>query len=366
MQATAVTAKMHGESYLCVLYRFLPETTLTMALLYRFLIYHTVSLNTFGCPISSQGSHANGHALTPEQLEEQHTSSGLWITASRVNHSCFSNARRSFIGDMQIVRATCDMPPDTEITFGYQAAKFGGTESDTLSYVDATQSALQNWGFECTCVICTSDLTTPLKTRRQRNALLDDLESSLKHSAGPQLPKAETLLAALEKTYSLPAIQVPRLALWQPYLFVTRQYVKQKNPGKTISTALNLLAALGFVIKGLSVPLPEQSSDKIIPNANSPNKKSSSKLSSNTDSSNGLLLNGQSPQPESKFQVEKWGLVIDHVIEVFMRIWKACQTVQPELCTPVGEAAKTAYMICVGEADTFWETYGKWYGMKES
>lgn len=179
---------------------------------------------------------------------------------------------------------------------------------------------------------------------------------SFKHFGGPQLGKAEKLLTALEKTYALPAVEVPRVAIWQPYLFVTRHYVKLKNPQKTISTALNLLRALGFIIHGLPVEYDVQAS-KI---------KSSTKKSSDDLSLDKLSSDGQLAEEEAKFQVKTWGLVVDHVIEVFMHIWSACQTIQPELCGPVEMVAKTAYVICVGEAETFWQTYGKWYGMKET
>jgi len=43
--------------------------------------------------------------------------SGIWIISSYINHSCISNCRRSFIGDMQIIRATQDLHADTELVF---------------------------------------------------------------------------------------------------------------------------------------------------------------------------------------------------------------------------------------------------------
>ena len=304
----------------------------------RFLIYHILSLNTFGCPITSRAGHADGHALPPKEVDCQHSSSGLWITASRINHSCFYNARRSFIGDMQIVRAACDMPCDTEITFMYQAVNSDESNSTRSSNSSNMQNVLQNWGFECTCVICTYRLTTALQIIRHRDALLYDLESRFKDFYEVDLPKAESLLTALEMTYSLPPVEVPRLAIWQPYLFVTREYAEHHNPEKTISTALKLLATLGFVINSPLVM------------------------------SDGQSRKGQSFGPDATgqvtFEVIKWGLVIDHVIEVFMHIFKACQTVQPELCGPVEKVARTAYRICVGEDETFWVTYGKFYSVE--
>lgn len=301
----------------------------------RFLIYHILSLNTFGCPITSRAGHADGRALSSKEVERQHSSSGLWITASRINHSCFQTARRSFIGDMQIVRAACDMPCDTEITFTYQPANSDDLNPTGSSDSSNPQNLLQNWEFQCTCVICTYGSATPWQIRKHRVDLRKDLESSFKNFREVDLPKAETALTALEKTYSVPAVEVPRLAIWQPYLFVTRRYAELNNAEKTISTALNLLAALGFVINSQLVM------------------------------SNGQSSEGQSFGPDAScwvtFEVTKWGLVVDHVIEVFMHIFKACQTVQPELCGAVETVARTAYLICVGEDETFWETYGKFY-----
>lgn len=46
-------------------------------------------------------------------------SCGVWPLASYINHSCYSNVRRSFIGDMMIVRATQDLIANTELVFWY-------------------------------------------------------------------------------------------------------------------------------------------------------------------------------------------------------------------------------------------------------
>lgn len=311
----------------------------TLLLSVRSLIYQILSLNTLGCPIISRSIHANGRALPPAEVERQYSSSGLWVTASRINHSCFYNAQRSFIGDMQIVRAACDMPPNTEITFIYRDMNSEESDFKKSDNSCTTSNALQHWGFECTCMICTYRLTTPTQTLQHRAALLDDLEFCFRNFFGADLPKAESLLSAMEETYPLPAHEVPRLEIWQPYLFVTRQYVGRDKPEMTISTALNLLKALGFVIKSQFVVADSQS----------------------TDGQSG----GSDALRQVTFEVTKWGLVIDHVIEVFMHIFKACQTVQLKLCEPVETAARTAYRICVGEDETFWETYGKFYSVEE-
>lgn len=81
-----------------------------------FFICRIVALNSFGCPLNSRESHINP---TPEKNRAFH-SSGIWPQASYINHSCLSNARRSFVGDMMIVRASRNLPPDTELTWWYQ------------------------------------------------------------------------------------------------------------------------------------------------------------------------------------------------------------------------------------------------------
>lgn len=303
----------------------------------RFLIYHILSLNTFGCPISSREGHVNGQALSSQELELQYISCGLWTTASRVNHSCFYNARRSFIGDLQIVRAACDMPPGTEITFLYRAVDSDESDFNRSSNSGTTQHGLKNWGFECTCVICTYRLITPTQTLQRRTDLLKELEMSFKHFEEADLLKAEKLLGDLERTYSVSAVELPRIAIWQPYLFVTRQYAERKKPEKTILTALNLLKALGFVIR----------SDLLIAG------KPTGWQSHGVDSTNPVL-----------FEVIKWGLVVDQVIEVFMHIHRACQAIKREFCGRVETVARTAYKICLGEDDTFWETYGLFYHLE--
>lgn len=66
--------------------------------------------------------------------------------ASYINHCCDSNARRSFICDMMIVRATSDLPPDTEVTFWHRVPN----DND----YDHLRKGFDHWGFECDCVIC--------------------------------------------------------------------------------------------------------------------------------------------------------------------------------------------------------------------
>lgn len=67
-----------------------------------------MSLNFFGCPLSSLDRHKDAGKIKNPPCSAFH-SCGTWIQASYINHSSTSNVRRSFIGDMMIVRAICDL-----------------------------------------------------------------------------------------------------------------------------------------------------------------------------------------------------------------------------------------------------------------
>ena len=279
---------------------------------HRFLVDRTTSLNVFGCPRTSLETHFERSQTTEKRKKTDifHTS-GLFISASYINHSCDSNARRSFIGDMQIVRASRNIPADTEITFWYHVP------GRYLSYKE-TQENFKNWDFTCTCSICEQLKNTPKKTLLNRKGLTQDLLQAFDARPIPDLAKAERLLTAIGKTYSVPASTVPRLTLWDPYLLVTRCYSYQKNYPKTIETAWKVFESLGYVIK----------------------REDSTSLT-------------------SAFEIQVWGLMHDPLVETWVHLWIAYAKCALELCSKVEEYAKIAYKICVGEDETFDERYGK-------
>lgn len=272
-----------------------------------------ISLNAFGCPRTSLESHFKHSKTSEEQRKEPvfHTT-GLFPNASYINHSCNSNARRTFIGDMQIVRAARNIPANTEITFWYHAP------DPMLSY-QQTQDRFGNWGFVCTCCICENTRTAPKKVLTKRKALLGDLEDAFSARPAANLAKAERLLTAIEKTYDVPASTVPRLTLWDPYLLLTRFYSAQKNPLKAIETAYKVLEALGYVIKR------------------------------------------QDPTSfTSTFEVQTWGLMQNRVVETWMHMWIAGYAAGAPVMGKQAKAyTKMSYKIVVGEDKTFGERYGK-------
>lgn len=48
--------------------------------------------------------------------EEIPAGNGIWLKASSMNHACYPNCSRVFIGDMVIVRAARDLATGTELS----------------------------------------------------------------------------------------------------------------------------------------------------------------------------------------------------------------------------------------------------------
>ena len=82
-----------------------------------FLAEAIIALNVFGCPQITLKTHFSHHSPEQQERQKHHHTTGIFLKASLINHSCHNNARRSFIGDMIIVRAAKDIPADTEISF---------------------------------------------------------------------------------------------------------------------------------------------------------------------------------------------------------------------------------------------------------
>jgi hypothetical protein len=274
----------------------------------RFLVERIIALNVFGCPLSSRESHFSDAKAEKSQFH----SCGIWLMASAINHSCLSNTRRSFIGDLQLVHATRDIPADTELTFWYHIPTGGSYEE--------TQKGLQTWGFECDCAICLDAKNTPKKLLRRREALRGDLKTALLNTGGAiDAAKAERLLGALEQTYKSPPSKVPRLALWDPYLVLARLYAAQKQPAKAASMALKVLECSGFVVKGAKIPA----------------------------------------SPSVPFEVEQWGMMTGGVMEAWIHLGNLYAEFAPQMFQKAEQCAKVAYRICVGEDVTFDESYGE-------
>ncbi|KAJ5559393.1 hypothetical protein N7513_001792 [Penicillium frequentans] len=273
-----------------------------------FLVQKTIELNCFGCPLLSRQSHIKSMSAddTARDESKKFHSAGIWCMASYINHSCLSNARRSFIGDMMIVRASRSLPPDTEVNFWYQSP-IGSPEGKPTN--------LQNWNFRCDCAICEDIQGLSQSVLSTRKRLSAELERLFK-SKNRKLAKIDDKLASLAETYPRPSSQVPHLGLWSGYLSLAAVSLTSHRPEKAIKSGLKALESLGFVIDGGNMS-------------------------------------------DTQLHVNDWGLMTDGVVGCWMILGRAYCEVAPGLEAQAEKYARISYKICVGEDETFDETYGK-------
>lgn len=279
----------------------------------RFLVERIISLNVFGCPVSSLAHHIetcgqNTRPASKTTEAEAHHSCGIWTHASYINHSCTSNARRAFIGDMMIVRASCDIKAGSEVTFWYHSPTVKGS-----------QEIHKHWGFVCACAICLDTRATDTVVHSKRQKLLGDLNRLCSSSSAlrrVEIKKIERLLATLNQSYRQPAKDVPRLLIWNPQMLLVRLYAAQNKTGKVLESAAKVLTSLGFTVVG-------------------------------ADSS------------QTCFEISKWGLLTDTLVETFLHMKAAFTVIGVEIDSArAHKYARTVYKILVGEDDSFKATYG--------
>jgi hypothetical protein len=184
-----------------------------------------------------------------------------------------------------------------------------------------TCRALANWGFMCNCALCADAARTPEKMRRRRELLKKDLQACLlvQNPDSIDVPKAERLLSAVDVTYKSPPNVVPREPVCHLQLMVARVHKNRGEAAKVVAAALKVLHLLGFEVKGAEVP-----------------------------------------RGEDKFEVVKWGAMGVHgIVETWVQLWVAYATVAPELCADAEICARICYKICIGEDETFEDSYGK-------
>ncbi|KAJ4377321.1 hypothetical protein N0V83_000146 [Neocucurbitaria cava] len=272
-----------------------------------FLTQRIVSLNVFNYELSSLITHKRLRSM-------KHTAThswGIWIKASTINHSCTSNAYRSIIGDMMIVRARQDLEPGTEITISYC-----GSEEDDEKIM---QEQFEEWQFTCACAICQDEQQTEASVLAGRRQLMDKLDDACGSTSRPdiQTEAVEQLLRALKNTYTRPANEVPRMRLSQAQLLLAYVYNAQNKMDKVFKFVDETLISFGFILAGLD----------------------STRVS---------------------FKIIKWGLVEDQHVEVFRLAQEAFEKIQArEDAMQAEEYARTAFKIVVGEDSSFESVYGK-------
>lgn len=253
---------------------------------------------------------------------------GVWTLISKINHSCVSNCYRSFIGDIQIVRATKDLEPGSELFFWYR-------NPESFHTYKETQNHLRSWGFSCACALCLARKKMTKTTLDQRKIfwekiqhITNDLVNDLGPTGGKLRPssvkKTKTLFQQMEATYSVDerAPGAVRLELWGLYIRSSQALCRNGNYAEAIEMAVRGLEALGFIV----IACPPR------PNA-TPHEVS------------------------AKFHVQQWGLADEPLVVVFSILYTAYKVVAPELVAVVKKYAETAYSIIAGEKDTILERH---------
>ncbi|CAG8423235.1 unnamed protein product [Penicillium salamii] len=213
-----------------------------------FLVENILRFNTFAYdtpPHTSQNECVTGDNGAPEENGANLYPTGIWSKASYINHSCQKNSEQSFIGDMMIVRATRDLPPNTEITIAYRSP---------VSYdLKNTPIDLKNWGFKCDWILCQDALNTNSDAMSTRNRTLSELDGLFKEPH-IRFKAIKRKISKVEATYREPVSNVPRLALRSSWASLATAYGKCQKYEKAVETALKFFECLGFVIKGGKIP----------------------------------------------------------------------------------------------------------------
>ncbi|KAI5465125.1 hypothetical protein BGZ63DRAFT_412505 [Mariannaea sp. PMI_226] len=279
-----------------------------------FLVERIISLNSFGCPRTTKESFSeifSDRVPTKSRGVPCHTTCGIWLLASRINHSCVGNCRRSFIGDVQIVRGTKYLPEGTELFFSYRT-------STSLESYETTQKQLSNWGFECDCQLCRDKKATPKLNLKRLNMLFKDLEDAFGGPSGTNVSQVRRLLKKLEENYHGREAKRVRMELWDPYFSLGAHLLSANQPGEAIKAIVKGLETLGY---GIALQLP-----------------------------NGDVKLAQ-------LDVKEWGRVNDFVPWAFVNLFKACRQLAPELCSSVRQYAEISYSMVVGEKESILDLF---------
>lgn len=143
----------------------------------------------------------------------------------------------------------------------------------------------------------------------KRQKLLDDLKGVI--SFPVNIKEFERLVGAINKTYTQPAKDVPRILIWEPQFCVVRLYMMQKKASKTLESAVKLLTLLGFVVVGANMS-------------------------------------------KTSFAIAKWGYLVEYLVENCLHIRNAFMAMGAMEDSLRAEGyAKASYNMLVGEDASF-------------
>ncbi|KAH7174555.1 uncharacterized protein B0J16DRAFT_404292, partial [Fusarium flagelliforme] len=270
-----------------------------------FKIEKIIAMNAFGAPRSTCENLTDTERGRNQSLEPIHSTfatAGIWLMASKINHSCIGNCRRSFIGDMQIIRATKDIPANTELLFCYHPPS-------ALECYGEVQDHLSGWGFVCECALCKDRKSTSNTQIQRRAVLFNECFAHYQGTGDIDIAKGNRLLKGIKSTYNGKAAKKVRIELAVAYTAACSYYARECMTFEGGDTAIKALEALGFTI-----------------------------IVSFTD------------QP--RLEVKEWGMVHNYVPFLFLQLVHVFRDVKPELRETARQYAKLAYSMLVGEMET--------------
>lgn len=209
-----------------------------------FQVQAIAELNGFGCP--SIRSSMNDDERRGEE------SSGIWLHASYMNHSCLPNTIRAFIGDMMIVRATRDIKAGEEILTPYLPA---------TTRFPQRKEKLGLRGFECDCPLCQLERKLPASVFKDRERMVQEAGDFI--AANPitqanwgqristaKLVQAKDILRRLESTYNMPMYETyPRLDCTSLDLWLFQAGISSVHIGLSpIAVTTRLMQDLGYKV----------------------------------------------------------------------------------------------------------------------
>ncbi len=214
-----------------------------------------MQFNAFGCPLLSSEQFEKPVRTTPQAThagieQNELESSGIWLTASLVNHACKPNAYRSFIGDAMILRATREINEGEEITIDYVNA--------AMLSVKERKEKMKSWGFECQCELCKAEVQITEKLLKKRAVLVEDLKRVFGAANLRRVDNAAfvedslRVIKKLEDTYPRTILgKLPRTTLTDPYLALSHATMDSGNFSAAAALATSALEALGFAISNV-------------------------------------------------------------------------------------------------------------------
>lgn len=136
----------------------------------------------------------------------------------------------------------------------------------------------------------------------------------------PKPEKIEAILSELSDTYRQPASEIPRVSMWQSYFTLATIYAAHDQPQKAVDSTFRALESLGYIIEGGCLP----------------------------------------HTPGTPLLVKKWGPMEDGLVGRWMVLTTAYRMLGLlDLEAQAEKHARITYKTCVGEDETFDETYSK-------